>query len=476
MTAAERPSKGSAAAGDARGFSILRLLIGEAAPTHLPRRVEDRVRRTETRGEQMISLVHLLICAFLFSLYVVSPRAAGTAHPMFEPVPTALTVYGVMAILRTWLAFTNRLRPLVVALFVVFEILGLIALIFSFHFQYGQEPAFYLKAPTLGYLFVFIAVRAISFNPWMVLLAGTTAVLGWVGLLLFALFNEDQPGVITRSFVEYIHSSRILVGAEVDKMIALSTLTLVLFLALLRHRNILRFAAASANAAEGLKRFFDPALAEKIVALEELRTGVGELREATMMMIDLRGFSHLSESMRANELIRLLGEYQALVIPVVERNNGIIDKFMGDGVLAHFGAIESNDTHAADALRATRELLAAAARWRETRQVLGMAAPSLSIGLDTGEIMVGTIGHGARLEFTVIGEAVNRAAKLEAHTRMTDQLALTTSATAQLARRQGDDGDVAFLGAQQVRGFDEAIDICAVTSVRGSAAAESGVT
>jgi class 3 adenylate cyclase len=139
----------------------------------------------------------------------------------------------------------------------------------------------------------------------------------------------------------------------------------------------------------------------------------------------------------AEELIGLLGEYQSRLVPVIERHGGSIDKYLGDGILASFGAILQNTTYAADLCRAIDELADTAAAWQRERAARGLPAPAVGMAGAVGEIVFGAVGPPTRLEYTVIGEVVNLVAKLEKQTKTEAVRALTTADTYALALEQG---------------------------------------
>jgi adenylate cyclase len=154
-------------------------------------------------------------------------------------------------------------------------------------------------------------------------------------------------------------------------------------------------------------------------------------------MVDLRGFTPLSHRIAPGDVMALLSEYQSRVVAAVTGHGGSIDKFMGDGILASFGATRPSATFAADALRALDALLASTAAWAEERRGRGLPAPQVGAAVAPGPVMFGTIGDASRLEYTVIGEPVNLAAKLEKHTKAEGVRALCPARTYQLARDQG---------------------------------------
>jgi adenylate cyclase len=155
------------------------------------------------------------------------------------------------------------------------------------------------------------------------------------------------------------------------------------------------------------------------------------------LFIDMRGFTKLAATLTPPELIQVISEYQRLLVPVVQAHGGNIDKFMGDGIMASFGAVSPSNHYAADAVTAVDAILAAAKRWKAECAGAGKPAPNVGAAVASGEVVFGVIGDENRLEYTVIGDAVNLAAKLEKHTKSEHVRALTTREMLELAQRQG---------------------------------------
>jgi len=353
-------------------------------------------------------------------------------------VPWALGVYAAFTLFRLQRAHARRLTPALGVFSVFVDVAVLMVTIWSFHLQYGQPAAFYLKAPTFAYIFIFIALRALSFSPHYVLLAGATAALGWLALLGYALNAPGGMQLVTRDYVAYMTSAMILIGGEVDKIISILVVTGLLAVGASRARQLLQRAVAEQAAAMQLARFFSPDVAETLIGADELlRPGDGESREAAAMFIDLRGFTTLAAKLEPRKLIELLGEYQRIVVPTVQRHRGSIVTFLGDGVMVTFGAVRPNETYAADALRCADELAALLANWCDTCRAHAMSVPGVGIGVDSGTVTCGAIGGEGRLEYAVIGDAVNRAAKLQNHTKAEGVRALTTAQTLLRAQTQG---------------------------------------
>ncbi len=138
----------------------------------------------------------------------------------------------------------------------------------------------------------------------------------------------------------------------------------------------------------------------------------GERREVTMLNSDIAGFSSLSQSMDAEELVRFLNEYFSRMIEVVLAHGGNIDKFQGDGMLVVFGAPNPMTDHAQRALAAAQAMIREIDRLNRELVDEGKPAISVGIGLDTGEVVAGHVGSTRRLEFTLIGVPVNNSAYL----------------------------------------------------------------
>jgi adenylate cyclase len=392
--------------------------------------------RQREASEIIVGWMQAAVIVFFAALYAISPKAFPSGTPV-HPVPWTLAIYALFTAGRLFLAHRGRLRRGFVVLSVVVDMAVLMITIRSFHLQYQAPPALYLKAPTLMYVFIFIALRTLRFEPAYVLLAGGGAALGWLGLFLYAVWGPQFPGY-THSDVSYATSYRILRGAEIDKIISILVVTMILALSLARGRQLLARSVAGESAATYLSRFFAPEVAAQIRRAGGDAASVRcEGCRAAILIADLRGFTALPHGRSAEELIGLLAEYHARLVPVIERHGGSIDKYLGDGILASFGAVVPNPNYAADLYGTIDELAERVERWRRERAERGRPAPAVGIAGAVGEIVFGPVGHPTRLEYTVIGEVENLVAKFEKHTKSEGVWALTTSDSYALALAQG---------------------------------------
>jgi adenylate cyclase len=157
-----------------------------------------------------------------------------------------------------------------------------------------------------------------------------------------------------------------------------------------------------------LLRQFSPKVAADFLAHRgHLQLG-GQRSEVTILNSDIRGFTRLAREMEPNEIVDMLNEYLAVLVPVIFAHNGTIDKFMGDAILGVFGSPGVDPNQYENALRASMEMQTAVARANELRKLRGAPTCDIGIGIHCGEVVHGFLGSADRMEFTVIGDAVNR--------------------------------------------------------------------
>ena len=156
----------------------------------------------------------------------------------------------------------------------------------------------------------------------------------------------------------------------------------------------------------------------------------GEEVEVTVLFLDVRGFTALAERLSAPEVVATLNRLFERAVPIVHDHGGHVDKYVGDGFLAVFGAPRRQEDHADQAMSAALEVAAAVAAEFE-------GDLSVGIGLNSGTVVAGNVGGGGRLEFSVIGDAVNVAARVESATRESGDPVLITGRTRELLRSCG---------------------------------------
>ncbi len=144
----------------------------------------------------------------------------------------------------------------------------------------------------------------------------------------------------------------------------------------------------------------------------------GKRADITVLFADIRNFTSISENMDANSVTMILNEYFSALVPIIEEHNGILNKFMGDAVLAIFGEPKKNKNHALDAVRCADKMLKKVKYLQEKWIDEGKPKIEIGIGISTGEAFIGNIGSSERLEYTVIGDTVNTASRIENYNKV----------------------------------------------------------
>lgn len=419
----------------------------------LPESIRTTIEEQQHGSEKLISWIQLSILLIFAILYSAAPDSRPE-NARIEPVPLFLGVYCLFACLRLYLSYRTRLSYKLLVLSILLDMSLLMALIWSFHIQYMQPPAFYLKSPTLLYVFIFIALRALRFEPGFVLISGFVAAAGWTVLAALAVTGEGGTSAITRDYVVYLTSNRVLIGSELDKIISILVVTLILTLAVARGRRLLIQSVIEERTAENLSLFVPEPIAERISTSSGSLIDTGsESREASILFVDLVSFTSLAEQLSPDALFTLLNEYFSLIAEPIERNHGVINQFQGDAILASFNLPRRDLQHASHAVSAALEIQQLLA---EHRFSCGLQL-SIRAGINTGTVVGGFIGTAERLSYTVYGDDVNIAARLQELGKSYQASNLVSRRTRQLC----DDERFVFTqrGREILRGRSRAVKI-----------------
>ena len=414
---------------------LARLRAFATARMPQPPRVLAEIARSQRESEAWVGAAQIAVIAAAALAYALTPRGFSPDAPI-AALPLGIVALILLVLLRAWFVHSDQLTRPVLAASVIAEMTVLIGMLWGFAPQYETTLAIALKNALFAAIFVLIALRALRFEAIWVWLSGLTAAIGW-GLFAFFAARQAGPGGATMDFVVSATTGRFSASDESIRIAVILIVTAVLATALTRARTTLARAVQASQSADALSRFFDSEVADQITATDLApMAGQSTMRDAAIMFTDLRGFTQASSTLSPAELIALIGDYQNVVVPVVRAHGGNIDKFMGDGILASFGAVRTSSSYAADALRCIDAILAASRTWAQTRLQRGLPALGIGIGVAHGPLVFGIIGVEQRLEYTVIGETVNLAAKLEKHNKAEHASACATASLIELARRQ----------------------------------------
>ncbi len=296
--------------------------------------------------------------------------------------------------------------------------------------------------PMLYFLFILLSTLRLDFA----LSLWTGAVAAVQQILLAAWFIPLQPYGDDPEHALAFHLSRsvlLLMGGAVAGLVAS------------RLRRQFEDSVAALAARDRVTNLFgqhvSPAVVDRLLAAP--RDPPSEMREVCVLFLDIRGFTAMARVRSAAETVALLNDFFAEMIDIVDRHSGIINKFLGDGFLALFGAPIPDPQAATNALAAGHAMLDAVERWNRARPEVALR---IGIGIHLGEAVTGTVGSPRRKEYTVIGDTVNLAARLEQLTKETGAQLLVSGA---VHRATGGAGGAIDLGPLAVRGYDEGVRV-----------------
>lgn len=290
--------------------------------------------------------------------------------------------------------------------------------------------------------FVFILLSTLRLDFWLSVWTGTVAAALQMVLVL-VLLPVDPTAAADNMPLFYIGRSMVLFGSGVVAGLVAVSLRR-------QFENSILAGAARDRVTNLFGQHVSPSVVERLLATQT--EPPSELRTICVLFLDIRGFTAMTRQRPAAETVELLNAFFAEMIDVVDRHHGIINKFLGDGFLALFGAPLADPSAAQNALGAARAMIEAVEAWNKERP---SQALRVGIGIHMDEAVTGVVGSPRRKEYTVIGDTVNLAARLEQLTKETGSQVLVSNSVHSAVATDG----AVDLGPLAIRGYDEKVQV-----------------
>ena len=302
-------------------------------------------------------------------------------------------------------------------------------------------PQFMLRYGSFIFYFVLLTGLAYVYQPRLVLWGGISAAASWSIAIAWLISLPDtiwrQPDAISvEATLELIAQSTFIdIGVRAQEVVVLLIVSGLLALAVRRSRMIALRQAQLARERENLGRYFPRKTAQMLADRSNPFSTPSE-HDAAVLFADLVGFTTWSDKHTPGETIELLREVHGLLAQVVFHNDGTLDKFIGDGIMATFGTPEPTDRDASNALAAMIEMVEKFETLKLNSKLLQSSNLELAVGVHYGPIVMGNIGNEDRLEFAVLGDTVNVASRLEGATRQVGCRGLASIALIDAANKE----------------------------------------
>jgi adenylate cyclase len=287
-------------------------------------------------------------------------------------------------------------------------------------------PPMALRYANIIFVYVFLAGAAMSYSPGLVLATGTAAMTAWAagiwwlaGLqgVITSAGPEWRAATTTEAAISLFLDPRFLhLNVEAKKVFVALLVTVLLALVVWRTRRLVRRQVLLERARTNLGRYFSPNMVEEL-AVQDQPFGPVRRQPVAVLFADILDFTAMSERMPPEAVVAMLRGFHRRMEAAVFACSGTLDKYIGDGLMATFGTPRPGPADARNALAAARRMLAELDAFNRERATQGETPIRVGIGIHYGPVVQGDIGGGRRLEFTVLGDTVNVAARLEGLTR-----------------------------------------------------------
>lgn len=313
----------------------------------------------------------------------------------------------------------------------------------------GWTPQLNLRLPSFLYLGVFLVGMSLSYKPALVLTTGCAVIITWSAGYLWVVSLPDSVVFSARDVLglglsleevlkRYLDPDAVALTRLSTQIVFLGLVTIILTITVWRSRRLVRRQVAAEAQRSALSRYFSPNIAREL-AIRSPAMDRPSVQPVAVLFADMVGFTAISERLDPDALIGLLRDFHGRLARTAFAHDGTVDKYIGDAIMVHFGTPTSRQDDPIRALNCAAQMMEEIDQWNEVRRREGLEAIEIGIGVHFGEVVVGNIGDANRLEYTVLGDTVNVASRLEPLTRQMGARLVVSDDLIEAARSRGAD-------------------------------------
>jgi len=374
-------------------------------------RAEDLIRKKEKHGAVISVYGKILVFVIIGALQVYG----GHSHSEMMHVTLILVAMSILLGVCAFMLFRDRSIRAVGYVSLATDIVIIAIIPFIWYSTENPElipRTFLLKTVLPFIIFILIVINTLALNPAYPLILSIFS--GLYMIFLFFYASLDPRFKMTESMGDAM------LGPYINGMLYFSSVSIIIscgvilsYLAYSARRTIISSARNEVRNNQ-LSRYFSPKIADTIMKDDAGMSHFGgRSQNVAVMFSDIRNFTKLTETHPIEEILSLLTEYHGFMVAIVFEFGGTLDKFIGDGILATFGTPYTGERDAENAVRAALRMRQSLGKFNADRERRGLFTVSHSIGIHYGPAIVGNIGSEDRLEYTVIGDTVNMANRIE---------------------------------------------------------------
>ncbi len=452
-----------------------RLSLDGDAHRRLDQRNDASFVEAERQGLMLAAKVRTLALCVVMVWVAVDTRSHGLSF-LYEISQVA--IFAILGLFQFYCAKDGLLGRPAKYVFVAIDC-ALLALVTSSQGPFSEidmPPAILMNGSQFSYFYLFLMQAAFSFRPSLVLWCGLCIIVARTGMLVWFLHFPDTFSNLdlTEQSVEGFLEARadpnfIYLGFWAQEIIVCLLVTVGLATVVRRSRQLVESRITTEKSRASLARYFSPNVVDRL-STSEGKLATAREQNVAVMFVDVVGFTTMCEHDTPNDVIAFLREYHDRLGKAVFENGGTLDKYIGDGLMATFGTPEPDPDDAQNALNCAFKMLESLKNWNDERNANGLLPVQVGIGVHFGPVIAGDIGNQRRLEYSVIGDTVNVASRLETLTRglktplaVSDDLINSITQTSKAI--QPLKSNLKYIGMQDLRGKREQIGVWIYNSI-----------